>query len=41
VGFVDSKENLANFPLSLSAKEFRKSVNICGSYGQEVSVMFF
>jgi len=31
----------ANFPISLSAKEFWKSVNIWGSYGQEFSVLFF
>jgi len=32
---------VANLPLSLSVKEFRKSVNIWGSYGQEFSVLFF
>ena len=31
----------ANLPLSLSAKEFRISVNIWGSYEQECSVLFF
>jgi len=30
-----------NLPMSLSAKEFRQSVNIWGSYGQEFSVFFF
>jgi len=32
---------VANLPPSLSAKEFWKSVNIWGSYGQEFSVLFF
>jgi len=32
---------VANLPLSLSAKEFWKSVDIWGSYGQEFSVLFF
>ena len=32
---------VANLPLSLSAKEFLKSVNIWGSCGQEFSVLFF
>jgi len=32
---------VANLPLSLSAKKFRKSVNIWGSYEQECSVLFF
>ena len=32
---------VANLPLSLPVKEFRKSVNIWGSYGQEFSVVFF
>jgi len=31
----------ANLPLSLLAKEFRKLVNIWGSYGHECSVLFF
>jgi len=31
---------LANLPMSLSVKEFWKSVNICGSYGQEFTVFF-
>jgi len=30
-----------NFPLSLTVKELRKSVNIWRSYGQEYSVLFF
>jgi len=34
-------ELVANLPQSLSVKEFRKLVNICGSYGQELSVLFF
>ena len=32
---------IANLPLSLSVKEFCKTVNIWGSYGQEFSVLFF
>jgi len=32
-------EFVANLPLSLPAKEFRKPVNIWGSYGQEFSVL--
>jgi len=32
---------VANLPVSLSAKEFRESVNIWGSYGQEFNVLFF
>ena len=32
---------VANLQASLSAKEFRKSVNIWGSYRQEFSVLFF
>ena len=32
---------VANLSLSLSVKEFWKSVNIWGSYGQEFSVLFF
>jgi len=31
----------ANLPMSLSVKEFRKSVNIWGSYGHEFCVLFF
>jgi len=34
-------EFVANLSLSLSAKEFRKSVSIWGSYGQEFSILFF
>ena len=33
-------EFVANLPLSLSVKEFWKSVDICGSYGQEFSVWY-
>ena len=40
-GGIFKHEFVANLPLSLSAKEFRKSVNIWGSYGQEFSVLFF
>jgi len=32
---------VANLPVSLPVKEFSKSVNIWGSYGQEFSVLFF
>jgi len=32
---------VANLPVSLLVKEFRKSVNIWGSYGQKFSVLFF
>ena len=32
---------VAYLRLSLSVKEFLKSVNIWGSYGQEFSVLFF
>ena len=32
---------VTNLPLSLPVKEFRKLVNIWGSYGQEFSVLFF
>ena len=34
-------EFVANLPVSLPVKEFWKSVNIWGSYGQEFSVLFF
>jgi len=34
-------EFVANLLLSLPAKEFGKSVNSWGSYGQEFSVLFF
>ena len=34
-------EFVANLPLSLSVQKFWKSVNIWGSYGQELSVLFF
>jgi len=37
-GGIFKHELVANLQLSLSAKEFRKSVNIWGSYGQEFSV---
>ena len=35
------RDFVANLPLSLSVKEFQKSVNIWRSYGQEFSVLFF
>ena len=34
-------ELVANLPVSLPVKEFCKSVNIWGSYGQEFGVLFF
>jgi len=34
-------EHVANLPVSLSVKEFWKSVNIWGSYGQKFCVWFF
>ena len=34
-------EFVGNLPVSLPVKEFWKSVNIWGSYGQEFSVLFF
>jgi len=34
-------ELVANLPVSLPVKEFWKSVNIWGSYGQEFDVLFF
>ena len=40
-GGIFKYEFVANFPPSLSAKEFCRSVNICGSYGKELSVLFF
>jgi len=40
-GGIFKYEFVANFPLSLSAKEFWKSVNVWGSYGQEISVLLF
>jgi len=39
-GGVFKYESVANFSVSLSAKEFIKPVNIWGSYGQEFSVLF-
>jgi len=40
-GGIFKYEFVANIPLSLPLKEFWKSVNISGSYGQEFSVLFF
>jgi len=40
-GGIFKYEFVANLPVSLPVKEFGKSVNICGSYGQEFSVLFF
>ena len=40
-GGIFKYEFVANLPFSLLAKEFWKSVNILGSYGQEFSVLFF
>ena len=40
-GGIFKYEFVANLPVSLPVKEFWKSVNISGSYGQEFSVLFF
>ena len=40
-GGIFKHELGANLQLSLSVKEYRKSVNIWGSYGQEFSDLFF
>jgi len=40
-GGIFTDVSVANLPLNLSAKEFWKSANISGSYGQEFSVLFF
>jgi len=40
-GGIFQYDFLVNLPLSLTLKEFLKSVNIWGSYGQEFSVLFF
>jgi len=40
-GAIFKYEFVANLPLSLSAKEFRKLVNTWGSYWQEFNVLFF
>ena len=40
-GRIFKYEFVANLPLSLSVKEFCKSVNICGSCGQELVSCFF
>jgi len=40
-GGVLKYDFVTNFLLSLRVKEFRKSVNIWRSYGQEYSVLFF
>ena len=40
-GGIFKYEFVANLPVSLPVKEFRKSVNIWGSYGQKFSVLFF
>jgi len=34
-------QSVANLTMSLSAKEFSKTFNISGSYGQEFSVLLF
>jgi len=39
-GGIFKYESIANLPMSQSVNEFRKSVNIWGSYGQEFSVLF-
>ena len=40
-GGIFKYEFVANFPVSLAVKEFRKSVTIWGSNGQEFSVFFW
>ena len=40
-GGIFKYELVANLPVSLPVKEFGKSVNISGSYGQEFGVLFF
>ena len=40
-GGIFKYESVANLPVSLLVKEFWKSVNISGSYGQEFGVLFF
>jgi len=40
-GGIFKYQFVANLPVSLPLKEFWKSVNIWGSYGQEFSVLFF
>jgi len=40
-GGIFKYEFVANLLMSLTVKEFGKSVNIYGSYGQEFSVLFF
>ena len=40
-GGIFKYDFVANLPVSLSVKKFRKSVNIWRSYGQEFSVLFF
>ena len=40
-GGIFKYELVANLPVSLPVKEFGKSVNIWGSYGQKFGVLFF
>jgi len=40
-GGIFKYELVANLPVSQPVKEFRKLVNIWGSYGQEFGVLFF
>ena len=40
-GGIFKYELVTNLPVSLPVKEFWKSVNIWGSYGQEFGVLFF
>ena len=40
-GGIFKYEFVANLPVTPAVKQFWKSVNICGSYGQEFSVLFF
>jgi len=39
-GGIFKYDSVANLPLSLQVKQFRELVNICGSYGQELSCFF-
>jgi len=40
-GWIFKCEFVSNLPLSLLAKEFSELVNIWGSYGQELCLVFF
>ena len=38
---IVNEDCVANLPINLSVKEFKKSANIWRSYGQDYSVLFF